>query len=114
MKTINPEKLAELPTFNQRLEAEYGKIGTPQRNKFDEESIAWFYGSLLRERRHELKLTQRQVAERAGRKQSYIARVEKGETDIQLSSFFRIAALLGIQFIPTFIPPMQEGSNLHQ
>jgi transcriptional regulator with XRE-family HTH domain len=58
---------------------------------------------MLRERRQELKLTQKQVAEKIGKEQSYIARVESGKTDIQLSSFFRIAAILGIQFVPTFM-----------
>jgi transcriptional regulator with XRE-family HTH domain len=42
------------------------------------------------------------VAEKLGKEQSYIARVESGKADIQLSSFFRIAAILGIQFVPTF------------
>lgn len=46
---------------------------------------------------------QRELAEKLGRGQSYIARVENGEADIQLSSFFRIATVLGIQFIPTFV-----------
>ena len=58
---------------------------------------------MLRERRKELNLTQKQLAEMLGREQSYIARVENGKADIQLSSFFRIAAVLGIQFIPTFV-----------
>jgi transcriptional regulator with XRE-family HTH domain len=43
------------------------------------------------------------VAEKLGKEQSYIARVESGKADIQLSSFFRIAAILGIQFVPTFM-----------
>lgn len=51
----------------------------------------------------ELKLTQKQLAQKIGKEQSYIARVEKGEADIQLSSFFRIARALGIEFTPTFI-----------
>lgn len=34
-------------------------------------------------------MTQREVAEKLGRKQSYIARVERGKADIQLSSFFQ-------------------------
>ena len=48
-------------------------------------------------------ITQKQLAEKLGREQSYVAAVENGKADIQLSSFFRIAAVLGIQFIPTFI-----------
>lgn len=59
--------------------------------------------TLTRERRKELKLTQKQLAQKVGKEQSYIARVEKGEADIQLSSFFRIARALGIEFTPTFV-----------
>lgn len=103
MIQLNPEKLAGLATANEMLDEKYGKPGSSSRQKFDEESIAWFYGNMLRERRKELKLTQKQLAEKLGREQSYIARVENGKADIQLTSFFRIAAVLGIQFIPTFV-----------
>ena len=102
MRQLNPEKLAKLPTFNQQLNEDYGKPGTPQREEFHEAALSWYYGQMLRDRRRELKMTQREVAEKLGREQSYIARVERGKADIQLSSFFRIAAVLGIQFIPTF------------
>ena len=100
---LDPYKISKFPTFNERLNEKYGKQGTPERSRFNEESIAWFYGNMLKERRKELNLTQKQLAERLGREQSYIARVESGKTDIQLSSFFRIASILGIQFVPTFI-----------
>lgn len=103
MRQIDPEKLAKLATVNDALDKKYGKLGTSSREEFNEESLAWFYGNMLRERRKELNLTQKQLAEKLGREQSYIARVENGKADIQLSSFFRIAAVLGIQFIPTFI-----------
>ena len=103
MRQLNPEKLANLSTFNQQMYKEYGKPGTPQREEFHEQALSWYYGQLLRNRRRELKMTQREVAEKLGREQSYIARVENGKADIQLSSFFRIAAVLGIQFIPTFV-----------
>ena len=102
MRQLNPEKLEKLPTFNQQLDEEYGMPGTLQREEFHQEALTWYYGQLLRDRRRELKMTQREVAERIGREQSYIARVERGKADIQLSSFFRIAAVLGIQLIPTF------------
>lgn len=99
---FDEKKLAQLPTTNQLLDEKYGKEGTPTRDEFNDNAVAWYYGTLLRERRRALKLTQRQVAEKIGREQTYIARVERGKADIQLSSFFRIAAVLGIQFIPTF------------
>jgi transcriptional regulator with XRE-family HTH domain len=47
--------------------------------------------------------TQKEVAEKSGRDQSYIARVERGKADIQLTSFFRLASILGIRFVPTYI-----------
>ena len=103
MIKLDSDKIAKLPTFNERLDEQYGKCGTPTREKFNEEALAWFYGNMLKERRKELKLTQKQVAEKLGREQSYIARVENGKADIQLSSFFRIASVLGIQFVPTFL-----------
>jgi len=101
MRKTDPEKSAKLSTVNDDLDKRHGKQGSSEREKFDEDSLAWFYGNILRERRKELNLTQKQVAERLGREQSHIARVENGKADIQLSSFFRIAAILGIQFVPT-------------
>ena len=103
MRTIDPQKLAALSTANKTLDEKYGELGTSLRARFNEASLAWFYGNMLRERRKELKMTQKQVADKIGREQSYIARVEQGKADIQLSSFFRIAAVLGIQFIPSFV-----------
>ena len=103
MRKIDPEKLSKLATANDTLDLKYGPIGSISREQFNEESIAWFYGNMLRERRKELNLTQKQLADKLGREQSYIARIENGKADIQLTSFFRIAAMLGIQFIPTFI-----------
>lgn len=107
MRQLNTEKLSKLPTFNQQLDEEYGEYGTPKREEFHEEALSWYYGQLLRDRRRELKMTQREVAEKLGREQSYIARVERGKADIQLSSFFRIAAVLGIQFVPTFVTALK-------
>lgn len=103
MITINEDKLARLSTTNQMLDDKYGVHGTGSRNEFDEQSLAWYYGNMLKERRKELKMTQKEVAEKLGREQSYVARVERGKADIQISSFFRIAGILGIQFVPSFV-----------
>ena len=103
MRKIDETKLAKLSTTNKILDDKYGTHGTDTRNDFDEQSLAWFYGNMLKERRKELKLKQKEVAEKLGRDQSYIARVERGKADIQLSSFFRIASILGIQFVPSFV-----------
>ena len=95
MRRISEDKLAKLSTTNQMLDRKYGVHGTKTRDEFDEDSIAWFYGNMLKERRKELNMTQKEVAEKSGRDQSYIARVERGKADIQLSTLFRIFEGLG-------------------
>jgi ribosome-binding protein aMBF1 (putative translation factor) len=78
------------------LAREVGEVGTPERAEFDAKARAWYYGEVLRERRKELGLTQKDLAELVNRERTYINRIEKGETDLQLSSFIRIAEALGI------------------
>lgn len=70
---------------------------------FHEKSVTCYYGEILRNRRKQLKITQQELADKAVTTKSYIARLEKGETDVQISSFFRIAYARGIEFTPTFL-----------
>lgn len=103
MRKLDENKLAGLYTAGELLDNKYGEVGTESRTTFHKKSIAWYYGEILRDRRKQLKITQQELAEKVGTARSYIARVEKGETDIQISSFFRIARALGIEFTPTFL-----------
>lgn len=103
MRKLDENRLAKLHTAGELLDEKYGEDGTESRTIFHEKSIAWYYGEILRDRRKELKITQQELAEKIGTARSYIARVEKGKTDIQISSFFRIARALGIEFTPTFL-----------
>ncbi len=97
-RRLNLEKIRKLPTANEQLDKKYGKIGTPEREKFHQKAMAWYYGEVLKEKRKELKLTQVQLAEKTGLKRTYISRIEQGNTDIQLSSFLRISSALGLNF----------------
>lgn len=103
MIQLDEKKLAKLKTTNQYLDMKYGKNGTETRDVFNEKALAWYYGDILRDRRKELKLTQKQVAEKIGKEQGFVAKIEKGEADIKLSMFFRIARVLGIELTPTFV-----------
>lgn len=78
------------------LTQKYGEHGSPERLEFENKAKAWYYGEILRDRRKQLGLTQKELAEVIGREQTYISRIEKGETDMQLSPFLRIASALGI------------------
>lgn len=74
-----------------------GPKGSEQRADFDAKALVWYYGEILRDRRKSLKITQKELAERVGKERTYINRIEKGETDMQLSSFFQIADALGLR-----------------
>ena len=64
MIQLDEKKLAKLKTTNQLLDEKYGKHGTASRESFNERTMAWYYGDILRERRKELKLTQKQLAQK--------------------------------------------------
>ncbi|KAA6342252.1 hypothetical protein EZS27_009982 [termite gut metagenome] len=98
MNNFDPNKLAKLHSVEDLLDEMYGKEGTETRTVFEEKSMTWYYGEILKDRRKKLKLTQQQLAEKVGKERSYIARIEKGETDMQVSSLIRIAQALGLQF----------------
>ena len=100
MMKIDESKLTNAESV---LTAKYGAPGTAPRKAFEEKAQAYYYGVILRDRRKELKMTQVELAQKVGTARSYIARIEKGETDIQLSSLLRIAQALRMEFSPVFL-----------
>ncbi|GHU78992.1 hypothetical protein FACS1894145_2180 [Bacteroidia bacterium] len=93
----NGEKTTKLHSYDEILDKKYGKRGTTTRTTFEEKAIARYYADILKERRKELHITQHELAKKTGKERSYIARIEKGETDMQLSSFLGISNALGLQ-----------------
>jgi len=93
---LNLEKIRSLPTFNDLLDEKYGKVGTASREKFSKESQAYYTGQLIEEARKKAHLTQEELANRVGSNKSYISRVENGKTEPRVSTFYRIAAALGL------------------
>ena len=79
------------------LDKEYGAEGTATRNKFKEEAYTYYLSEILKSRRKELKLSQKELAEKIGKQRPYISRVENGE-DLRLSNFIQIATALGLKF----------------
>lgn len=96
LRTTDFSKKEGFVKASEVLAKEAGEVGTPEREAFDAKARAWYYGEVLRERRKALGLTQKELADKVGRERTYINRVEKGETDLQLSSFIRIADALGL------------------
>ena len=95
---LNLEKMQkELHSANDYLDEKYGKIGTPEREEFSAKAVSFYYGELIKETRKEKKLTQKELAEKIGKEREYIARIEKGKTDLQISNFVQIINALDLK-----------------
>ncbi|HEY5370991.1 MAG TPA: helix-turn-helix transcriptional regulator [Hanamia sp.] len=79
-----------IKTFDELIELEHGKIGTESRNRYEEGAQMFIVSEMLKAARKESKLTQEQLAEKAGTKKSYISKLENGKGNIQLSTLIRI------------------------
>lgn len=82
--------MKNITTFEELLTDKYGKKGTATRDKFDSDSLAFRLGVMLKEARKEAHLTQEELAERTGTKKSYISRIERGLSDIQISTYYKL------------------------
>jgi ribosome-binding protein aMBF1 (putative translation factor) len=96
--SFNEEKLAKLHTADEMFDKYYGKPGTESRKEFESKAEAWYYAELLKDARKKSGITQKQLAEMIGKKREYIAVLERGETDMQLSTFLAISNALGLKF----------------
>lgn len=83
-------KYKEITTFDELLDHEYGPIGNERRNEFEEKAQMFIVSEMLKDARKEAKMTQSQLAEKAGTKKSYISKIENGRGNIQLSTLIRI------------------------
>lgn len=95
MKDNKTAKLMSCTTLDKLLDVEYGIKGTPERERFDEDTRTFCLAETLREERHRAGLTQEQLAEKIGTKKTYISRLENGKADVQLGTLFRIFEGLG-------------------
>jgi len=84
------KKYKNIKTFEELIELEHGKIGTESRSQYEEGAQMFIVGEMLKSARKEAKLTQQQLAEKAGTKKSYISKLENGKGNIQLSTLIRI------------------------
>ena len=79
-----------IKSFDELIGREHGKIGTDSRNEYEERAQMFIVSEMLKEARKEARLTQQQLAEKAGTKKSYISKIENAKGNIQLSTLIRI------------------------
>lgn len=77
-------------SWKDHINLKYGEKGTESREKFEEEFETFKIGVLIQEARKKQKLTQEQLAVKAGTTKNYISRIENNASDIRLSTLMRI------------------------
>ena len=87
----------KITDYSAILEKQYGKAGTSERAKFDEEAYAFYTGQVLLKARKEAKVTQTELAKRIGSTKSYISRIENGIIVPSVATFYRIMNALGLR-----------------
>lgn len=79
MKSMENKKMKNITDFESIIEGRHGKKGTPDRDKFDADSLAFRLGVMLKEARKEAMVTQEELAVRTGTKKSYISELKGGK-----------------------------------
>ena len=85
-----------LHSYDEVLDAKYGKVGTPEREAFRREAYAFYMGQVIREARKEEKMSQSELGKRIGANKSYISRIENGLIDPTISTVYSIINALGL------------------
>jgi ribosome-binding protein aMBF1 (putative translation factor) len=77
-------------TLTQLIDEQYGKKGTPKRDKFDKGFETFKLGAMIHDARLEKGLTQEQLAEKCGTNKAYISKVENDIKDVRISTLQKI------------------------
>ena len=79
------------------LDAKFGKEGTPERARAEEEACFFYSGQILQNARKEAKITQSELAERIQTTKSDISKIENGIITPSVGTFYQIIAALGMR-----------------
>lgn len=82
--------MKNIQTLDQIKTKYYGKVGTPERDRLENELEALRIGFKIRSAREQLDMTQEQLAERINKKRTYISKVENDGENITLRTLYDI------------------------
>ena len=88
----------QIVDYDAVLDAKFGKEGTPERAKAENEAYAFYTGQIIVEARKEAKMTQSELAKKVGTNKSYISKIEHGLIEPGVGLFLRIINALGLKF----------------
>ena len=93
MQTNNHKIVA----YDAILDQKFGKQGTPQRAKAEEDAYAFYSGQVIHDARKEANVTQAELAKRTNMTKSYISKIENGVITPSVGVFYRIIGALGMR-----------------
>ena len=82
--------MKNIQTLDQLKDKYYGKVGSPERDRLENELEALRIGYKIKTAREQLNLTQEQLAERVDKKRTYISKVENDGENITLRTLYDI------------------------
>ena len=87
----------QIVDYDAVLDSKFGKPGTPERRKAEDDAYAFYTSQILLDARKEAKVTQSELAKRINATKSYISRIENGTINPSVSTFYRIISALGLR-----------------
>ena len=82
--------MKNIKTLDELKTQYYGEIGTPERDRLENELEALRIGFKIKSAREQLNLTQEQLAERVNKKRTFISKVENDGENITLRTLYDI------------------------
>lgn len=82
--------MKNIQTLDQLKDKYYGELGTPERDRLENELEALRIGFKIRSAREQLNMTQEQLAARIEKKRTYISKVENDGENITLRTLYDI------------------------
>lgn len=79
-----------LTTLDECIEEEYGALGTPKRNTFEQGYAEFKIGFLIQQARVQKSMTQEELAEKCGTNRGYIAKFENDVKEVRISTLKKI------------------------
>lgn len=97
-------------SVDEMMDEKFGAVGTESRTEFRKEAYNYCIGHLIADARKQEHMTQSDLAEKIGSSKSYVSRIEKGQIEPGVVTFFRIIEALGLQF--EIVRPMSHSLNM--
>ena len=87
----------QIADYDLVLDQKFGKEGSPERIKAEEDALSFNSGRILFNARKEAKISQAELAKRINSTKSYISKVENGIIVPSVGAFYRIINALGMR-----------------